>query len=177
MHANKKNRKGTETTTNDNGHTSLVENNGPNDDDTKEHDTKEGATKEYDQRSTTNDKEHDKVHTKEHDKEYDQRSTPTTKEYTKEHDKEYDQRSDDTKEYDTKVGTKENDRTIVDFLEDDGLTTLEESNGAVVEKTSVLLARSLTKKAANAPAAGGTCTDPDPATAGTVDYVKPGLSR
>ncbi len=131
MDANKKKRKGTETTINDNGHTSSVENNGPNGEDTKNHDRRSEG---HDQR-----RDGTKEGAKEHD----------TKEYdTKEHDtKEYEQRSDDTKEYDTKVGAKENDRTIVDFIEDDGLTTLEENNGAVVEKTSVLLARSLTKKA------------------------------
>ncbi len=148
-------REETETTIDDNGHTSLVgaideetevgakstidgngfiffvKNDGPNGEDTKENDRRSEG---HDQR-----RDDTKEGAKEHD----------TKEYdTKEHDtKEYEQRSDDTKEYDTKVGAKENDRTIVDFIEDDGLTTLEENNGAVVEKTSVLLARSLTKKA------------------------------
>ncbi len=85
---------GEASTIDENGLTSLVENSRPNDDDTNV-----GATKEYDPRSATNDKEHHKEHTKGHDKEYDQWSTPTTKEYTKEHDKVYDQWSDDTKEY------------------------------------------------------------------------------
>ncbi len=91
--AKENDRKGTEATINDNGHTSLVENNGPNDDDTKEN--------EYDQQSDDT-KEYDtKVGAKENDRPND--------DDTKEN--EYDQQTDDTKEYHTKVGAKENDRT------------------------------------------------------------------